>query len=35
MEFALAEGLPIPCYSKYSTGSDAVEVRLIKAEMNQ
>jgi hypothetical protein len=35
MEFALADGLPIPCYSKYGTGSDAVEVRLVKAEMSQ
>ncbi len=34
MEFAVAEGLPIPCYSKYGAGSDTVEVRLIKAEMN-
>jgi hypothetical protein len=35
MEFAVAEGLPIPCYSKYGTGSDTVEIRLIKAEMTQ
>jgi hypothetical protein len=35
MEFAVAEGLPIPCYSKYGTGSDTVEIRLVKAEIPQ
>lgn len=33
IEFALAEGLPLPCYSKYGSGSDTIEIRLIKAEM--
>ncbi len=28
-EFAVAEGLPLPCFSRYGSGSDAVEVRLI------
>lgn len=32
MEFALAETLPFPCYSKYGSGSDAVEIRLVSAE---
>ena len=32
MEFALAENLPFPCYSRYGSGSDAVEIRLISAE---
>jgi hypothetical protein len=35
MEFALAEGLPIPCFSRYGSGSDTVEIRLVKAEMSQ
>lgn len=35
MEFAVAEGLPIPCFSSYGTGSDRVEIRLVKAETNQ
>jgi hypothetical protein len=35
MEFALAEGVSVPCYSKYGTGSDTVEIRLIEAEMVQ
>jgi hypothetical protein len=29
MEFAVAEGLPIPCFSRYGSGSDAVEARLV------
>jgi hypothetical protein len=33
IEFAIAEGLPLPCYSKYGSGSDTIEIRLIKAEM--
>ncbi len=32
MEFALAENLPFPCYSKYGSGSDAIEIRLVSAE---
>lgn len=32
MEFALAENLPFPCYSKYGSGSDTIEIRLISAE---
>lgn len=31
LEVALAEGVPFPCYSRYGTGDDAVEVRLIEA----
>lgn len=29
LEFAVAEGVPIPCFSRYGTGSDAIEARLI------
>lgn len=29
LEFAVAEGLPLPCFSRYGSGSDAIEVRLI------
>ena len=29
LEFALAEDLPLPCFSRYGSGSDAVEARLI------
>jgi hypothetical protein len=29
LEFAVAEGLPIPCFSRYGSGSDAVEARLV------
>ena len=32
MEFALAEDLPVPCYSRYGEGEDAVEVRLVRAD---
>jgi len=32
MEFALAETLPFPCYSKYGSGADIIEIRLISAE---
>lgn len=32
MEFALAEGVPFPCYSRYGSGADAVEVRLVRIE---
>ncbi len=31
MEFALAENLPFPCYSRYGSGDEAVEVRLVRA----
>lgn len=27
-EFAVAEGVPFPCYSRYGTGDDVVEIRL-------
>lgn len=30
LEFAVAEGLPLPCFSRYGSGSDAIEVRLIE-----
>lgn len=30
MEFAVAENLPVPCFSRYGTGSDAMEARLIE-----
>ena len=30
IEFAVAEGVPLPCFSRYGTGSDAIEVRLIE-----
>lgn len=29
LEFAVAENLPFPCYSRYGSGSDAIEARLI------
>ncbi|MFN2323457.1 MAG: hypothetical protein ABR510_10930 [Trueperaceae bacterium] len=29
LEFAVAEGVPLPCFSRYGSGSDAIEVRLI------
>jgi len=29
-EFAVAEGLPLPCFSRYGSGGDAVEARLIE-----
>jgi len=29
-EFAVAEGLPLPCFSRYGSGSDAVVARLIE-----
>jgi hypothetical protein len=35
MELAVAEGIPIPCYSRQGEGSDRVEIRLIKAEISQ
>jgi hypothetical protein len=28
MEFAVAEGVPLPCFSRYGSGSDAIEARL-------
>jgi hypothetical protein len=31
-EFAVAEDLPIPCYSVYGSGSDRVEVRVVRAQ---
>jgi hypothetical protein len=30
LEFAVAEGLPVPCFSRYGSGSDAIEARLIE-----
>lgn len=30
-EFALADGLPFPCYSRFGSGDDAMEMRLISA----
>lgn len=30
LEFAIAEDLPVPCYSRYGSGADAVEARLIE-----
>jgi hypothetical protein len=30
IEFAVAEGLPLPCFSRYGSGSDAIEARLIE-----
>jgi hypothetical protein len=30
MEFAVAEGVPLPCFTRYGSGSEAVEVRLIE-----
>jgi hypothetical protein len=32
MTFALAEGLPFPCYSVYGSGDGRVEVRLLQAD---
>lgn len=32
VEFALAEDLPLPCYTRYGTGEGATEVRLVRAE---
>lgn len=32
MEFAVAEGVPFPCYTRFGQGDDAVEVRLVRAE---
>jgi hypothetical protein len=29
-EFAVAEGVPFPCYSRYGTGDDVVEIRLLE-----
>jgi hypothetical protein len=29
-EFAVAEGVPFPCYSRYGTGDDVVEIRLVE-----
>ena len=29
VEFAVAEGVPLPCFSRYGSGSDMIEVRLI------
>ena len=31
-EFAVAEGLPVPCFSRYGSGRDQVEMRLISAD---
>lgn len=30
VEFALAEGLPVPCFSRFGTGRDAFEARLVE-----
>ena len=30
LEFAVAEGLPIPCFSLDGSGADAVEARLVE-----
>jgi hypothetical protein len=32
IEFAVAEGVPIPCFSRYGSGGDAIEMRLLRAE---
>lgn len=32
MEFALAEDLPLPCYSRYGEGEGRIEVRLVRAD---
>jgi len=29
LEFAVAENLPVPCFSRYGAGSDAIEARLV------
>ena len=31
-EFAVAEGLPLPCFSRYGSGADQVEMRLLRAD---
>ena len=31
LEFALADGLPFPCYTRFGSGDDAVEMRLVEA----
>jgi hypothetical protein len=31
-EFAVADGVPFPCFSRYGSGSDGIEVRLLRAE---
>lgn len=31
-EFAVAEGVPFPCYSRYGQGDDVVEIRLVRIE---
>lgn len=31
-EFAVAEGVPFPCYSSFGEGENAVEIRLVRAE---
>jgi hypothetical protein len=31
-EFALAEGLPFPCYSRYDSGDGMMEIRLVRAD---
>lgn len=31
-EFAVAEGVPFPCYSSFGEGEDAVEIRLVRVE---
>jgi hypothetical protein len=30
LEFAVAKNLPVPCFSRYGSGSDAIEARLIE-----
>jgi hypothetical protein len=30
LEFAIAEGVPFPCFSRYGSGADAIEIRLIE-----
>ena len=30
--FAVAEGLPLPCFSRYGSGDGAIEMRLLRAE---
>lgn len=32
VEFALAEDLPFPCFSRYGTGDGTIEIRLVRAE---
>lgn len=31
-EFAVADGVPIPCFSRFGSGDDAVEIRLTRIE---